>query len=49
MGTLAELQAFRDEVSGYTGAAHWNNGMTLVADSAWNEFAEDEAISVYGS
>ena len=46
---LAALEEFRDEVSGYAGAAHcWNNGMTLIADRAWNEFAEDEAETFFG-
>lgn len=48
MGELEELKAFRDEVTGYMGAARWNNGMSLVRDSAWEEFAEDEAESLYG-
>jgi hypothetical protein len=45
---LGALEEFRDEVSGYAGAARWNNGMTLVRDDAWDEFAEDEAESLYG-
>jgi hypothetical protein len=48
MGTLEELKAFRDEVTGYAGVARWNNGMTLVRDSAWDKFAEEEAESLYG-
>jgi hypothetical protein len=48
MGALAELKEFRDEVSGYAGAARWNNGMSLIRDSAWGDFAEDEAESLYG-
>jgi hypothetical protein len=45
---LAELQEFRGDVVGWAGPARWNNGMTLVADSAWDEFAEDEAESLFG-
>jgi hypothetical protein len=45
---LEELETFRNEVAGYAGAARWNNGMTLVRDDAWDEFAEDEAESLYG-
>ena len=47
-GELEALEAFRDEVTGYTGPARWNNGMTLVGDHGWNEWAEDEAESLYG-
>ena len=45
---LAALEEFRDEVSGYAGAARWNNGMTLIADCAWEAFAQDEAENLYG-
>lgn len=47
-GELEALEAFRDGVTGYTGPARWNNGMTLVGDHGWNEWAEDEAESLYG-
>lgn len=48
MGELEEIRAFREDVAGYTGVTRWSNGMTLVRDDTWDEFAEGEAESLYG-